>query len=201
MDLCSVVLILDFRRFLEASLCSFPRGDGWKRERQSIYARWIHNLKPCGASGGWKGHLMTIIGGPTRSLRHVRIVHVPFSSLFHVIVAIRDFMLCSIEGIFFKCRAELFDCGVVKTMSKVTHMLVYMVLTACFSFASSDCFSSFKKWTCLVPLESGVAFRQEDYRTKQFAWVFCFLRPMFAFIPLFVDFVCYLTIWHHMIQI
>lgn len=79
---------------------------------------------------------MTIIGGPTRSLRHVRIIHVPFSSLFHVIVAIGDFMLCSIEGIFYKCRAELFDCGVVKTMSKVTHMLVYIMLPLCFCFAS-----------------------------------------------------------------
>ena len=28
-----------------------------------------------------------------------------------------------------------------------------------------------------------------------------FLRSMFAFIPLFVDFVRYLTFWHHMIQI
>ena len=36
-----------------------------------------------------------------------------------------------------KSRAELFDCGVSNDMSKVAHLLVCIVLTACFCFASS----------------------------------------------------------------
>ena len=41
-------------------------------------------------------------------------------------------MLFSIEEFFKKSRAELFDCGVANDMSKVTHMLVCIVLTPCF---------------------------------------------------------------------
>ena len=48
-------------------------------------------------------------------------------------------MLFSTQG-----RAELFDCGVANDMSKVTHMLVCIMLTPCFRFASSVCFGSFK---------------------------------------------------------
>ena len=45
---------------------------------------------------------------------------------------------------FFQSRAELFDCGVANDMSKVTHLLVCIVLTPSFCFASSVCFDSFK---------------------------------------------------------
>ena len=41
-------------------------------------------------------------------------------------------MLFSIEVFFKKSRAELFDFGVANDMSKVTHMLVCIVLTPCF---------------------------------------------------------------------
>ena len=52
---------------------------------------------------------------------------------------------------------------------------------------------------CLPSPETSAAFLQEDYRIHH--WVVFFLRSMFAFIPLFVDFVRYRTFWHHMIQI
>ena len=38
-------------------------------------------------------------------------------------------MLFSIEELFKKIRAELFDCGVANVMSKVTYVLVCIVLT------------------------------------------------------------------------
>ena len=44
---------------------------------------------------------------------------------------------------FFQSRAELFDCGVSNDMPKVTDLLVCIVLTPCFRFASSVCFDSF----------------------------------------------------------
>ena len=50
------------------------------------------------------------------------------------------YMLFSIE----EGRTELFDCSVANVMSKVTHMLVCIVLAPCFCFASSVCFGSFK---------------------------------------------------------
>ena len=53
-------------------------------------------------------------------------------------------MARSFEEFFKKGRAELFDCGVANDMSKVTHMLVCIVLTPCFCFANSVCFGSFK---------------------------------------------------------
>ena len=52
-------------------------------------------------------------------------------------------MLFFIEGFFFLSRAELFDCGVSNDMSKVTDLLVCIMLTPCFCFASSVCFDSF----------------------------------------------------------
>ena len=36
------------------------------------------------------------------------------------------------------------DCGVANDMSKVAHMLLCIVFTPCFCFASSVCFGSFK---------------------------------------------------------
>ena len=42
--------------------------------------------------------------------------------------------------VFFFNRAELFDCGVSNDLSKVTHLLVCIVLTQCFCFPSSVCF-------------------------------------------------------------
>ena len=85
--------------------------------------------------------------------------------------------------------AELFDCGVSNDMSKVTHLLVCIVLTQCFCFASSVCFGSF----CLASSETGVAFLQEDNHTHQFAWVIFLwdrcLRLSPSLLTLFV-------IWH-----
>ena len=62
---------------------------------------------------------------------------------------------------FKKSRAELFHCGVANDMSKVTHMLVCIVFTPYFCFASSVCFVclrqrllsvSFKKTTVHINL-------------------------------------------------
>ena len=45
--------------------------------------------------------------------------------------------------LFFKeSRAELFDCGLVNDMSKVTHIFVCIMSTPCFSFAWFSCFGS-----------------------------------------------------------
>ena len=67
--------------------------------------------------------------------------------LFHTIVTEGPYMLFSIPELFLeKSRAELFDCGVANDMSKVTHMLVRIMLTPCFRFASSVCFGSFKNF-------------------------------------------------------
>ena len=52
--------------------------------------------------------------------------------LFHTIFTEGHYMLFSIEEFFEKRRAEVFDCGVANDMSKVTHMLVCIVLTPCF---------------------------------------------------------------------
>ena len=155
---------------------------------------------------------MTIIGGLTWRLWLVTFVHVPFSPppllifafqpiLFHTIVTEGHYMLFSIEEFFFFNRAELFDCGVSNDMSKVTHLLVCIVLTR-FCFASSVCFGSFKNsilsgfvrdWCCFPS-------RRLLY-TSICLSIFVFLRSMFAFIFLFVDFVRYMTFWHDMIQI
>ena len=61
--------------------------------------------------------------------------------LFHTIVTEVHYMQFSRKK---KSRAELFDCGVANDMSKVTHMLVCIVLTPCFCLASSVCFNSFR---------------------------------------------------------
>ena len=50
------------------------------------------------------------------------------------------------KSFFFLSRAELFDSGMSNDMSKVTDLLVCIVLTPCFRFASSVCFDSFKKF-------------------------------------------------------
>ena len=93
-----------------------------------------------------------------------------------------------------KNAAVLFDCGVSNDMSKVTYPLVCIVLTQCFCFASSVCFGSFKNlilsgfvrdWCCFpsrILLYTSICLS-----------IFVFLRSMFAFILLFVDFVRYLT--------
>ena len=44
--------------------------------------------------------------------------------LFHIIVAVGHYTLCSIEDILKKSRAELFDYGVATAMSKITHIYV-----------------------------------------------------------------------------
>ena len=106
--------------------------------------------------------------------------------------------------VFFLNRAELFDCGVSNDLSKVTHLLVCIVLTQCFCFPSSVCFGSFKNlilsgfvrnWCCFPS-------RKLLYTSICLSMsILVFLRLMFAFILLFVYFVRYLTFWHDMIQI
>ena len=49
--------------------------------------------------------------------------------MFHTVVTEGHYMLFSIDKFFKRRRAELFDCGVENDMSKVTHMLVCIVLT------------------------------------------------------------------------
>ena len=97
-----------------------------------------------------------------------------------------------------KNRAELFDCAVSNDMSKVTHQLVCIVLTQCFCFASSVCFGSFKNVILSGFLRDWCCFpsRRLLY-TSICLSIYAFLRSMFAFILLFVDFVRY----HDMIQI
>ena len=101
-----------------------------------------------------------------------------------------------------KNRAELFDCGVSNDMSKVTHLLVCIALTQCFCFASSVCFGSFKNL-----ILSGFVRNWRCFPSRRLLYtsiclsIFFFLRSMFAFILLFVDFVRNLTFWHDMLQI
>ena len=150
---------------------------------------------------------MTMSGGPT-------FVHVPFSPplllilafqpiLFHTIVTDGHYMLCFIEDFFFQSRAELFDCGVANDMSKVTHLLVCIVLTPSFCFASSVSFDSFKKFNFVWLRQRLVllSFKKTTVHLNLLEYIFVFLRSMFAFISLFVDIVRYLTFWHDMIQI
>ena len=71
---------------------------------------------------------------------------------FHIIVAERHFILCSVEGFLFKnSRAELFDCGVVCHVKGHTYMYVgehdSKTFTPCFCFASLVCFGSL--WSIL----------------------------------------------------
>ena len=81
--------------------------------------------------------------------------------------------------------------------SKVTHILVCIVLTPCFCFACSVCFGSFKNlilsgfaknWSHLV------SFKKTTVHINLLEYYF-FLRSIFAIIPLFVDLVRYLTFW------
>ena len=122
--------------------------------------------------------------------------------LVYTIVTERNYLLFSLEELFKKSRAELFDRGVANETSKVTHMLVCIVLTPCFCFVSSVCFGSLKNNLIL----SGFArdwCRSPSRRlphTSICLSIFL-LRSMFGIIPLFVDFLRYLTFWHHMIQI
>ena len=100
---------------------------------------------------------MTIIGMPTWRLRLITFVHVPFLPplllilafqpiLFHTIVTEGRFMLFSLEDFFLKNIEQscVLCCAVANDMSKVTHLLVYIVLRPCYCFASSVCFGSFK---------------------------------------------------------
>ena len=123
--------------------------------------------------------------------------------LFHTIVTEGHYMLFSIEEVFFFLnRAELFDCGVSNDLSKVTHLLVCIVLTQCFCFPSSVCFGSFKNLILSGFVRNWCCFPSRKLLyTSICLSIFVFLRLMFAFILLFVYFVRYLTFWHDMIQI
>ena len=134
------------------------------------------------------------------SWAHVTFVHVPFLPprllilafqpvLFHTIVTEEHYMLCSTEELFKKCRAELFDCGVANDMSKVTRMLVCIVMTPCFWFASLVCFGSFKNWILSGFAREWCRFpsRRLPYTSICLSNEYFFLRLMFAFIPLWLS--------------
>ena len=86
-------------------------------------------------------------------------------------------------------------------MSKVTHVLVCIVFTPCFCFASSVCFGSFENLSLSGFARDWCRFPSRRQPYTSICLSNFFVRSMFAFIPLFVDFVCYLTFWHHTIQI
>ena len=119
--------------------------------------------------------------------------------LFLTIVTEGLYMLFSIEELKKKKnRSELFDCGVLNDMSKVTHLLVCIVLTQCFSV----CFGSFKNLILSGFVRNWCCFPSRKLLYASICLSnFVFLRLMFAFILLFVYFVRYLTFWHDMIQI
>ena len=77
--------------------------------------------------------------------------------------------------------------------------ICWCVLTPCFCFASSVSFASFKKLILSSQRLVSLSFKKTTIHINLLEYFF--LRLMFAFIPLFVDFVRYLTFWHHMIQI
>ena len=98
-------------------------------------------------------------------------------------------MLCSIEKfVFKKSRAEL-----LTVMSKVTHLLVCIVLTPCSCFASSVSFGSFENLILFRQRLVSLSFKKTTTVHINLLEQFFFLRSMFAFIPLFIDFVRYLT--------
>ena len=110
------------------------------------------------------------------------------SNLFYFTLLLRKGIIwCFLQKSFVKnSRAELFDCGVANDLLIFTHGCVHGVGTM-FCFAISVCFS-FK--------ETGVAFLQENLLYTSICVSIFFLKSMFAFISLFVNFVCYLTFWH-----
>ena len=122
--------------------------------------------------------------------------------LFYTIVAEGHYMLFSVEEFFLTNRAELFDCGVSNDLSKVTHLLVCIVLTQCFCFPSSVCFGSFKNLILSGFVRNWCCFPSRKLLYTSICLSnFDFLRSMFAFILLLVYFGRYLTFWHAMIQI
>ena len=98
-------------------------------------------------------------------------------------------MLCSIEKfVFKKGRAELST-----VMLKVTHLLVCIMLTRCFCFASSVSFGSFENLILSSQRLVSLSFKKTTVHINLFEQFFFLERSMFAFIPLFIDFVRYLT--------
>ena len=80
---------------------------------------------------------MTVIDGPTRHLQLVTFVPIPFSPPLLLILAFQLILLHTVvteEEFFKESRAELFDCGVANDLSKVTHILVCIMLTPYFCF-------------------------------------------------------------------
>ena len=100
-------------------------------------------------------------------------------------------------------REELFDWCSNCHVKGLTYVMLYGVhgVDTVYVLLVRFALAHLKIKFCLASPEAGVAFLQEDYRTHQFHRVFCFLRSMFALIPLFVDFVRYLAFRHHMIQL
>ena len=127
------------------------------------------------------------------------------SNPFCFTLLLRKGIICcfSIEEFLFKKnRAELFDCGVSNDLSKVTHLLVCIVLTQCFCFASSICFGLLKNLILSGIVRNWCCFPSRKLLYASICLsIFVFFRSMFVFILLFVDFVRYLTFWHDMIQI
>ena len=131
---------------------------------------------------------MTTIGGL------VTFVHVPFSPppllilafqpiLFHTaIVTERHYMLFSIE--------EQSCLTVVCQMTcQRSHMLECIVLTPCFCFASSVCFGSFNNLILSGLTRDWCRFTSRRLPYTSICLSNFLVRSMFAFIPLFVDFV------------
>ena len=93
-------------------------------------------------------------------------------------------MLCSVEKL-----SRTVDCGVANYISKVTHMLVCIVLTPCFCLASSVFFGSFKNLILSGFVKDWRRFASRRLPYTSICLSNFFVRSMFAFIPLFVDFV------------
>ena len=146
---------------------------------------------------------MTIIGGLTWRLRLATFEHVPFTPplllilvfqpiLFHTIVTVGHYMLCSVEKFVKKKKSRAVDYGVANDMSKVTHLLVCIVLTPCFCFASSVSFGSFKNLILSIARD-WCRFPSRRLPYTSICLSNFFVRSMFGFIPLFVDFVRYFS--------
>ena len=121
----------------------------------------------------------------------------PTSFVSHCTVLLRKGIMCCFH---WKSGAELFDLVWQMTCQR-SRMLVYIVLTPCFCFASSVCFGSFKNLT-----SSGFARDWCHFPSRRLPYTSICLSTFFLEIEVCVYpslltlFVCYLTFWYHMIQ-
>ena len=75
------------------------------------------------------------------------------------------------------------DFGVTNDMSKVIHLLVCIVLTQCFCFATSVSFGSFEKLILSSQRLVSLSFKKTTVHINLLEQFFFSLRSMFAFIP------------------